>query len=102
MCNTLLLLDELSGSKYDRFEVKQTASKFIKTVCPVIDHDISILVQHVNGKALNNLLNQHDNLMIELTKHPISDFPVLAGLLKLYRENPEYVLQQLDITIEVK
>jgi hypothetical protein len=102
MSTAIELMDDIEGTQHYKHGIKAAAKQFIREVCPVLEKDIDLLCRNVDGKAITNLLKEYEGFSKELTNHFTSDFPVLQAMLEQYRNDPQFVLTQLDIAVVTK
>lgn len=95
------LIDDLEGTEFYRLEVKRAAKAFMRSIKPYVDHEMMVLCNQVNGKAITGMMIDHEQLMKEISSTFTSHFPVITAILQQYKKDPEFVLKQLDITIEI-
>lgn len=100
----VLQLDKIEDSVHYKGMLKNRAKLLIQELSKIVDCEMEALSRHpdIGGLNLNGLISNHHEFIEELNNHFTSDFPILTSLLKQYRDDPEFVLKQLDITVNVE
>jgi len=100
-CEGLLsLMDELKETKYYRHDLKNRINLLIPELEKVVAAELESLWSKITDhKGITELFKDQENLMKEIICHYTNDFPILTEILKTFRENPEFVMNKLEINL---
>ncbi len=93
------LMDNLAGTKYYKGLLKNRVNMLMPELKKIIEEDVTLLCRHVDNKQITSLMRDSDDFMKELALVHVHDYPIITGILSLFRENPEEVLEKLNINV---
>jgi hypothetical protein len=97
----LQVLDKLRGSPYDQRELKQRLNMLMPLLEKLSNQHLDMLARHNPHHRLYKLQEDMEGLLEEIALHKTDMYPVLAGIFKMFREDPDKVLKALDIQLRL-